>query len=229
MHGARWELSPESRAKWSNRLMRHHHVTIRLVIMLVVGVIATLVTGAFGQWAYAPTVGWCFACLVYSSWVWILISRLGPAQTATHASREEPARGVADVMVLLLSIASLFSVGFVLVHAASAPGAEKGILAGLALVSVALSWILLHTLYTLRYARLYYTADKGIDFNQSDPPQYTDFAYLSFTLGMTFQVSDTNITTHRIRSTALRHSLLSFLFGSVILASTVNLIAGLSS
>ncbi|MET4781391.1 DUF1345 domain-containing protein [Glaciihabitans sp. UYNi722] len=209
--------------------MRHHHIAIRLVIMLVVGVIAAIVTGAFGEWVYAPTVGWCFASLVYSAWVWISIGRENPEQTAAHASREEPARGVADLMVLLLSIASLFSVGFVLVNAAHAPGAQKGILAGLALVSVALSWILLHTLFTLRYARLYYTAEKGIDFNQPDPPQYTDFAYLSFTLGMTFQVSDTNITSHRIRVTALRHALLSFVFGSVILASTVNLIAGLSS
>jgi uncharacterized membrane protein len=209
--------------------MRARHTTIRLVIMLVLGVIATLITGSLGQWAYAPTVGWCLACLVYSSWVWIVIGRQDPAQTAAHASREEPARGVADLLVLLLSIASLFSVAFVLANAANATGAAKGVLAGLALVSVALSWILLHTLYTLRYARLYYTADKGIDFNQSDPPQYTDFAYLSFTLGMTFQVSDTNITGHRIRVTALRHSLLSFVFGSIILASTVNLIAGLTS
>jgi uncharacterized membrane protein len=209
--------------------MRARHTTVRLVIMLVLGVIAALITGSFGQWAYAPTVGWCIACLVYSSWVWLAIGRQDPAQTAAHASREEPARGVADLLVLLLSIASLFSVAFVLANAASASGAEKGILAGLALVSVALSWILLHTLYTLRYARLYYTADKGIDFNQSDPPQYTDFAYLSFTLGMTFQVSDTDITSHRIRVTALRHSLLSFVFGSIILASTVNLIAGLTS
>jgi uncharacterized membrane protein len=209
--------------------MRARHTTVRLIIMLVLGVIAALITGSFGQWAYAPTAGWCLACLVYSSWVWLAIGRQDPAQTAAHASREEPARGVADLLVLLLSIASLFSVAFVLANAANATGAAKGVLAGLALVSVALSWILLHTLYTLRYARLYYTADRGIDFNQSDPPQYTDFAYLSFTLGMTFQVSDTNITSHRIRVTALRHSLLSFVFGSIILASTVNLIAGLTS
>jgi uncharacterized membrane protein len=115
------------------------------------------------------------------------------------------------------------------VHAAQSNGVAKGVLAALALASVALSWILLHTLYTLRYASQYYTADDGIDFNQEAPPRYTDFAYLSFTLGMTYQVSDTNITNHAIRATALRHSLLSFVFGSVILAATINLIAGLSN
>jgi uncharacterized membrane protein len=208
--------------------MHRHHTTIRLVLMLVIGIIATLITGSLGQWAYAPTVGWCFAALVYSSTVWVRVAKLDPAQTRAHASREEPARGIADLLVILLSVASLFSVAFVLVQASQSQGIAKGLLATLALVSVALSWILLHTLYTLRYASQYYTADKGIDFNQDRPPQYTDFAYVSFTLGMTYQVSDTNITNYTVRATALRHTLLSFVFGSVILAATINLVAGLS-
>jgi len=196
--------------------------------MLVVGVVAAIITGSFGEWVYAPTVGWAAAALVYSTWVWLSIARQDPKQTASHASREEPNRAVADLLVLILSVASLFAVVVVLLNAASAPGAGKGLLAALALVSVALSWILLHTLFTLRYARQYYTASKGIDFNQDDPPQYTDFAYLSFTIGMTYQVSDTNISSHTIRATALRHSLLSFVFGSVILASMINLVVNLS-
>ena len=68
-----------------------------------------------------------------------------------------------------------------------------------------------------------------MDFNQDDPPRYTDFAYLAFTIGMTFQVSDTNLKTSEIRATALRHALLSYLFGSVILAATINLVAGLAN
>ena len=208
--------------------MRQRHTTFRLMVMLVVGVIAAIVTGALGEWVYAPTVGWAFAAFVYSTWVWISIARQNPEQTAAHASREEPARAIADLLVVILSVASLFAVAVVLVNAASVTGAGKALLATLALVSVALSWILLHTLFTLRYARQFYTADKGIDFNQDDPPQYTDFAYLSFTIGMTYQVSDTNISSHTIRATALRHSLLSFVFGSVILASTINLVVNLS-
>ncbi|MHC5795711.1 DUF1345 domain-containing protein [Lacisediminihabitans sp. FW035] len=208
--------------------MHRHHATVRLVVMLLVGLVATLITGSLGEWAYAPTVGWCFAALVYSTTVWVSVAKLDATQTRARASQEEPARGIADLLVLMLSVASLFSVAFVLVQAAQAHGLAKGLLAALALVSVALSWILLHTLYTLRYASQYYTADKGIDFNQDAPPQYTDFAYVSFTLGMTYQVSDTDITNHTIRSTVLRHTLLSFIFGSVILATTINLVAGLS-
>jgi uncharacterized membrane protein len=67
-----------------------------------------------------------------------------------------------------------------------------------------------------------------VDFNQEDPPRYTDFAYMAFTIGMTFQVSDTQLTTAEVRATALRHALLSYLFGSVILAATINLLAGLA-
>jgi uncharacterized membrane protein len=197
--------------------------------MLLVGVVASVITASLGEWAYAPTVGWCFSALLYSSWVWLNIGRLNAAETRAHASHEGPARAIADLLVLLLSVASLFSVAFVLVHAAQSNGAAKGILAALALASVALSWILLHTLYTLRYASQYYSAGDGIDFNQEAPPRYTDFAYVSFTLGMTYQVSDTNITNHVIRATVLRHSLLSFVFGSVILAATINLVAGLSN
>jgi uncharacterized membrane protein len=83
----------------------------------------------------------------------------------------------------------------------------------------------------LRYARLYYlNGSEGIDFNQKgEQPAYVDFAYLAFTIGMTYQVSDTDLTTRAIRSTALRQALLSFVLGAVILATTINLIAGLSN
>jgi uncharacterized membrane protein len=210
--------------------MRHRRSTARLIAMLVVGVVATIITASFGEWAYAPTVGWCFAAALYSSWVWIVIGRQNADQTKTHATTEEPQRAVAELLVLILSIGAVFSVAFVLVQASSSHGVAKLLLVVLALVSVALSWVLLHTLYTLRYARLYYGTGSGggIDFNQKEPPQYTDFAYLAFVLGMTFQVSDTDLTNHHIRVTALRHSLLSFVFGTIILASTVNLVAGLT-
>jgi uncharacterized membrane protein len=105
----------------------------------------------------------------------------------------------------------------------------------LALACVALSWMLVQTLFTLRYAELYYnTGDRGggevggIDFNQERPPQYTDFAYLATSLGMTYQVSDTNLQNHLIRAEALKHSLLSYLFGTIILAATINLVIGLA-
>lgn len=86
----------------------------------------------------------------------------------------------------------------------------------------------MHTLFTLRYARLYFAGQAGgIDFNNNEPPRIVDFAYVAFTIGMTYQVSDTNISQFDIRSLALRQGLLSYLFGAVILASVINLVAGL--
>jgi uncharacterized membrane protein len=87
----------------------------------------------------------------------------------------------------------------------------------------------LHTVYTLRYARLYYSDPVGgIDFNSDDRPSYFDFAYVAFGIGMAFQVADTNIQTTRIRRVVLRHALLSFVFATLIVAVTVNLVAGLN-
>jgi uncharacterized membrane protein len=105
----------------------------------------------------------------------------------------------------------------------------KYLQAGFALVSVFVSWTLVHTVFTLKDARLYYTGQPGgIDFNETAAPDYRDFAYLSFTIGTTFQVSDTDIQTKQIRPTALRHAWLSFPLGAVIIATSINLVAGLA-
>ena len=110
-------------------------------------------------------------------------------------------------MLLGAAIASLIAVGVVLAGAGRVTGNVKYLQAGFALVSVFVSWVLIHTVFTLRYARLYYSGQAGgIDFNETGAPDYRDFAYLSFTIGMTFQVSDTNIQSKQIRRTALRHA-----------------------
>ncbi len=196
--------------------------------MLAVGIIAAASTLMVGSWDYALVIGWIAAALTYTIWVWLRIHKLDAKATQSHATREDPSRGMADTLLVLASIASLAIVGFILVRAASLAGPNRLILAGLAIVSVGLSWTLIHTLFTLRYAYLYFDdTPGGVDFNQKEAPNYADFAYLSFTLGMTYQVSDTAIGSSEIRRTAMRHALLSYLFGAVILATVINLVAGL--
>lgn len=209
--------------------IRQKHAVLRLVVMVAVGVAAAVATGAVWGWELAPVIGWVAASALFSTWVWVVVATQDADSTRAHATLEEPAVGVVDLLIVLLTVASLGSLGLVLVAAAEAQGFERFALAALGLVSVALSWVLLHTLFTLRYARLYYGGPEqgGIDFNQKTAPQYSDFAYFSFTVGMTFQVSDASITDRVVRVTVLRHALLSFVFGSVILATTINLIAGL--
>lgn len=99
--------------------------------------------------------------------------------------------------------------------------------AALGIASVIGAWLVVHTVYTSRYAPLYYSDDPdGIDFNQAEPPAFADFAYLAFTMGKTYQVSDTDLQTRPIRVTALRHALLSYLLGAVVSATAINLVAG---
>lgn len=205
--------------------MRLHHSTTRFVVMLLVAIVAAAGMAVAGEWIPAVIVGWAAACVTYLLWVWITVWRMDAATTAGHATREDPGRAISDLLVLVASLASLGAIVSLLVEARVS---ERNFLAVLAVVSVALSWGLIHTLFTLRYASLYYRGpDGGVDFNQAEPPSYGDFAYLSFTLGMTFQVSDTTLQAHSIRMAALRHALLSYVFGTLILATLINLVAGL--
>lgn len=98
------------------------------------------------------------------------------------------------------------------------------------MLSVALSWLLIQTVYTLRYAHLYYEKPEGsVDFIQTPEPDYLDFAYLAFTIGMNYQVSDTNISQRPMRRLLLSHALLSYLYGVVIIALAINVVSGLLS
>ena len=194
------------------------------------GGIASALVAVLGDWRYAPAAGWDAAALVFCARTWTAIWPMPASETAAHATEEDPSRPVSDVVIVSASVASLAAVGVVLVHAHSLKFPDQALLAGLSLASVAVSWLTLHTVFTLRYARLYYSPpDGGIDFNQEDPPQYRDFAYVALTIGMTSQVSDTSLKSTAMRSTAIRHALMSYFFGAVILATVINLIAGLGA
>ena len=93
------------------------------------------------------------------------------------------------------------------------------------LASVVASWAAIHTVFALRYARLYLTDGAGgIDFHQDEPPRYSDFAYMAATIGMSFAISDTDLGSADLRRTALPHALLSYLFGTVIIALVISVI-----
>jgi uncharacterized membrane protein len=174
-------------------------------------------------------IGWDAFALTYIAWVSFTTFRLHRDTTAGLAGSEDPDRLFIDVLMVFASLASLGGVGWGLVQAGKTDGKVELMHVATGILSVVLSWALVHTIFTLRYARLYYRAPKGgIDFNSDEDPTYRDFAYFAYTIGMTFQVSDTSITASNIRHTVLRHALLSYLFGTVIVATTINLVAGLS-
>ena len=208
---------------------RVHLADVRIAVALGIGVTTAVVFGISAAWGAGLLVGWDAAAVVLLSWTWLEVWPMDYRQTTTHAAREDPTSSVRDVVVLAAAVASLVGVAFSVVAAGNAQGLTKGLLVTLGVVTIALSWAVVHTSFTLRYARLYYTGSRGgIDFNEDEPPQYRDFAYVAFTIGTTFQVSDTNLQSKMIRTTVLRHALLSYLFGVGIIAIMINTVAGLS-
>jgi uncharacterized membrane protein len=155
---------------------------VRVAVAAAVGVLTGVSLAVAGAGRYAPAIAWDVAAAVLLAWVWFTIWPMGADDTAAHATREDPTRPVTDVVLLAAAVVSLAAVGFLLLQASSAKGSAQDLLAGVGVGTVALSWLLVHTVFTLRYALLYYTGrDGGIDFNQSTPPRYSDFAYLAFT------------------------------------------------
>jgi uncharacterized membrane protein len=221
-------MSPEGGRQ--SKLARWDMVATRQKVSAAaaVGVVVAVVAAVVAPNRYAPMVGWDAAAVVFLLWTWLSIWHRGPEHTRRLATREDPSRGVFDVILLSASVVSLVAVGAALFGAGSSQGAAQLVRVLVAIASVALSWAVVHSIFCLQYASLYYQRQGGIDFNSRDDPDYSDFAYLAFTIGMTYQVSDTDLTSRSIRRTALRHALISFLFGTIILATTINLVAGLS-
>ena len=214
-----------------NSLAKHFRdtVAVRILGSMVVGVVIALVVGNTAGWRFALA-GWVAAAALYVVWTRCILSGMDAEQTRRWVTREDPTRGVADVVILTASVASLLGVGYVVAAGSKLSGNGALEAALLGILTVGASWFAVHTLFTVHYARLYYSDEPGgINFHDPNPPRFRDFAYLAYTIGMTFQVSDTEICLTSIRATVLRHALLSYLLGAVILAVTVNLIAGLGS
>jgi uncharacterized membrane protein len=202
--------------------------TARVAVSAAFGLVAGVVAAFFTVPQAAALIGWDVAAVSFLLGVWLTIGRLDPEATQRRATRLDPSRELADAIVVTAGIAILAAVALVLVRAGDAHGGTKAYLLTIGLVSVVFSWLAVHTVFTLIYARLYYGDEVGgIEFNEEDGPDYVDFAYLAFTIGMTFQVSDTNLTAKVVRRAALRHALVSYLFGAVIIALVINIVASL--
>jgi uncharacterized membrane protein len=202
--------------------------TTRVATAVAAGACAGALVALPGSWQVGTLVGWDVAAAVYVAWTWKTIWHRDPAATARLALREDPGRAIADALLLVASMASVLAVVLAITAGRGGGSAAGAARAALAVASVALSWTVVQTVFTSHYARLYYSHPAGgIDFNQQAPPRFSDFAYLAFTVGMTFQVSDTDLQTPPVRARALQQALLSYLLGAVILATTINLVAGL--
>ncbi|HEX8973647.1 DUF1345 domain-containing protein [Oryzihumus sp.] len=203
----------------------------RAVTVAAFGLIVAFVLLLFVPWSLALIGGWDAVAFAFLITTWQIIGRADGARARWLATREDPTRASSTVLLVSASVASLLGVGLAIHLAGQERGALQVVLIGAAVLTVVLSWTLANTVFTLRYAHLHFTTTvPGIGFGDMDEqerPGYRDFAYVAFTIGMCYQVSDTTLRHTGIRRTALSHALLSYLFGVVIVAGSVNLISGL--
>jgi uncharacterized membrane protein len=202
----------------------------RLVTVLAAGLVAGLILIWFMTWALALVGGWDAAALTFLLATWPIILRAEGARAAELASREDDTKDTARALLVSAGVASLLGAGYALHLAGHHSGLLRPGLISLAVLTVVLSWTLVNTVYTLRYAdEDHRSTQGGIDFGGREPamPSYRDFAYVAFTIGMTYQVSDTTLRDPLIRRSVLGHAALSYLFGVVIVAGLVNLTSGL--
>ncbi|GAA3958979.1 DUF1345 domain-containing protein [Pedobacter ginsengiterrae] len=172
--------------------------------------------------------GWDVFCILLISLHWYMFFHTSAAETHIKAKMQDETRSEIFAIVLISTFAGLLAVILLLINKDIEP-----IDLIVAISGMFLSWFLVHTTFGMRYAHLYYGDSKtnkgsGLDFPGNDEPDFIDFAYFSFVLGMTFQVSDVEISSRKIRRLSLLHSLIAFIFNTVIVALTINALAGLS-
>ncbi|WP_436497566.1 DUF1345 domain-containing protein [Actinokineospora sp. HUAS TT18] len=196
----------------------------RLIAAVVGGAAIGTGVGAFADALLGVLAGIAGAAGLFVVVGWVVLWPMDAERTRHNARREDFRPGLEEVVVVTAALSGLVGVVLLLVLGT---GGDRRVAAATALGGVFMSWAALHLMYAARYANLYYTGSAGgIDFNSDDPPAYRDFFYFSYNLGMTYQVSDTGVSNTTIRSVALRHCLLSYAFGTVILATTINLVVG---
>lgn len=162
---------------------------------------------------------------------WVVLWPMDAEATHDNARREDLSPVGDELVVVAAALAALAGIVVLLVR-----GDPEGSQAAAAVAGVFLGWAAVHLMYASRYAALYCTIAEGgtspvggIDFNSHEPPSYRDFLYFSYNLGMTYQVSDTDVSRSEIREVVLRHCILSYVFGTSILATTINLVVGIVS
>lgn len=170
---------------------------------------------------------WVFFCVTHVGLSWLVFLKSSVKQTKLQASKQDENRTIIFFLVILATFAGLLAV-FILLSKTGSQDTLRWVNVALAMFGMVMSWVLVHTIYTSHYAHLFYGSGKpGLSFPKEDEPDFLDFAYYSFVIGMTFQVSDVSTISKQMRRLTLSHSLISFLFNTCIVALTINAVAGL--
>ena len=216
--------------------MRLHAIHRILICLALAGITYFLLPGLLPGTLGRLMIGWNVFALAMLALNWLIFFTTDHHHIREQAKDEDGSRVFIFITTLVCTFASLLAV-IILLAGRSGQEGQKVALLSVAVGGMALSWLLIHTTLTYRYAHLYYGDHEeqsgkdaeGLVFPGDRDPSLLDFAYFSFVLGMTFQVSDVSITSSRIRQLALMHGLVSFAYNTAVIALTINIVAGLTN
>ncbi|MGH1526434.1 DUF1345 domain-containing protein [Leifsonia sp. L25] len=209
----------------AGRLLSARRTLICVAIGVVTGTVAALAVDP----RIGPLAGWCTAGIIDLAWVWRICWPKDSAGTERLA-REESTTHVTDNVIVAACLGSIAAVVVSVVQSSNrSTDLASVVLVLLGMIGTIVAWALVNTVYAFKYARMYYVDHhgNGFDFNQESPPTYSDFAYLAFTIGMSYGVSEVEPNAIGTRRKALMHALLSYFFGTVLIAVAINLVTSL--
>lgn len=221
-----------------SRALGHLDASPRLLISIAISGLVCLLLPYKMHLPTRAIICWDVGTICYLTLAWNVIASATPGRIRRWAQRHDSSSWVLFALAIGASFASLIAVCFILATAKNQPPIMMVLHVVLSVLSVVCSWFLVHTLFALRYAHCYYgdidpspryLKAGGFNFPEEENPDYWEFAYYSFTVGMTFQVSDVSITAHDLRRLTMLHALLSFAFYTVILGLSMSLISNLFS
>lgn len=212
------------------RLDAHHKLFIAIAVSLIIFFASAGHISASTQFILA----WTGYAVIHTGLSWFTILSVHPIEMKKIAKVQDSSRSIIFIFILAAALVCLFVVVILLRSTQHLKGTALTLHILLSVAAVISSWVLVHTLFVFRYAHLYYESApgkakylEGLEFPNEKEPDYLDFSYFSFVIGMTFQVSDVEISSKRIRRLTLLHSLISFAFNTVIVALSINVISGL--
>jgi uncharacterized membrane protein len=214
---------------WIVRLRASH----RLALTVAAGVAVFLAGAEFFSFKTRALIAWDAGASIYLGLAWAVIAKADAAMARARMRSQDQGAFVIFLIVVTCACASFVAIALVIAEVKGAPLWERSSHLGLAVLALALSWLLIQTLFGFHYAHRYYThtrdpdyEPKGLAFPGGHEPDFLDFAYFSFVVGMTSQTSDVAVTGRHMRRLTLIHGFLSFVFNIAILAMAINIIAG---
>jgi uncharacterized membrane protein len=209
------------------KVIRILHARPKLVLSVVLGIGAAFALPSDWRLVTRSLVGWDVGLCLYLAIVYWIISRSAVSHIRQHATSEDDGRLAILALTVGASLASLAAI-IALLGGSHGKSNSETLQLIFAVATIFLSWTLIHTIFGVHYAHEFYSEHPratGLNFPGNEKPDYWDFVYFSFVVGMTFQVSDVAITSRSIRKAVLAHAIISFLFNVALLALTVNIAA----